>query len=416
VLPEQLAMDVLPVLTGGNPALAGVISMPSLLVHNVCLGLVAFVTTLALGPLIKKLSVRLNAIDYPSERRVNDYPVPRLGGLALFGGLLVAMVFEAIGEHFFDWRGFFDTTSLQNINYLGVMAGIACMVAVGAIDDVRGLSPRLKFVGHIIAASIIAASGVLLSGITSPVGNDFIDFSWLAYPLTILYLVAFANIINLIDGLDGLAAGIVTIVAIGLLFVAFSKGRLEAMMFAVIAIAICLAFLRYNRHPASLYMGDSGALMLGTLLGIISLVGVMRSPTLIALSMPIVFAGVPVLDTLFAIIRRFRRRRPSFLFDMDHMHHVMLRNNVPQQQVVRIICVWTALLTGGGMAISSAHGIMVYVLFILLALISALMVWRLGLYASVLRHHYNPREKQKPSTPTTDVESSQASGVNTGNK
>jgi UDP-GlcNAc:undecaprenyl-phosphate GlcNAc-1-phosphate transferase len=382
--------------------------MPSLAIHSICLGLVAFVTTLALMPAMKKLSVRLNAIDYPSERRVNSYPVPRLGGLALFGGLLVAMIVEAVGERFFDWQGFFDESSLQNINYLGLMGGITCMMAVGAIDDVKGLSPKLKFAGQVVAALIIALSGVLLSRIANPLGSAFIDLGWFAYPITILYLVAFANIINLIDGLDGLATGVVTIVAGGLLLVALSKGRVEAMLLAVILIAICLAFLRCNHYPASLYMGDSGALMLGTLLGVISLIGVIRSPTVIALIVPIVFAGFPIIDTLFAIIRRFRRKQPAYLFDMDHLHHVMLRNGFPQRQVVRIICAWTALLTGGGVAISSAHGIMVYVFFILLALISALLIWRLGLYVAVLRHHYSPREKAPDAPPELETEATPA--------
>jgi UDP-GlcNAc:undecaprenyl-phosphate GlcNAc-1-phosphate transferase len=367
--------------------------MYATLIHIVGLGLVAFFGTFVLGPASKRLCVRLGAIDQPSERRVNTYPVPRLGGLALFGGLLVAIAFEALGERVFDWQGFFGIGSLTSINYLGVMCGVAFMVVTGTIDDVRGLHPGLKFAGQIIAASIIAVSGVLLSGIGDPFGSQFIGFGWFAYPLTVLYLVAFANIINLIDGLDGLASGVVGIVAFGLFLVAFSKGRMEAVMLSVILVGICLAFLRYNRHPASLYMGDSGALMLGTLLGIISLIGAMRSPTVIALVVPIVFAGIPVLDTLFAIIRRVRHGKPVHLFDMEHFHHVLLRNGFHQRQAVLIICIWTAVLTGGGVLISNVHGIMVYVLFLLLALISVFLIWRFGLFDSVLRHHYTPREK-----------------------
>jgi UDP-GlcNAc:undecaprenyl-phosphate GlcNAc-1-phosphate transferase len=376
--------------------------MLSSLIHIICLGLVAFVATFVLAPVSKKLSVRLDAIDYPSKRRINTYPVPRLGGFALFGGLLIAMIFEVIGERLFAWQGFFDADSLPNINYLGVMSGVAFIVLVGGIDDVRGLRPGIKFMGQIIAASIIAFSGVLLSGVGSPFGSEFIGFGWISYPLTILYLVAFANIINLVDGLDGLASGIVSIVALGLFYIAFSKGRMEAVMFAVVLVAICLAFLRYNRHPASLYMGDSGALMLGTLLGIVSLIGAMRSPTVIALIVPIIFAGFPVLDTLFAIIRRVRRKQPVQLFDTDHFHHVLLRSGFSHQQVVRIICVWTALLTGGGMLISNIHGIAVYALFALLALISIFLIWRLDLYTSVLRHHYDPRVKPSDTSQTGD--------------
>jgi UDP-GlcNAc:undecaprenyl-phosphate GlcNAc-1-phosphate transferase len=338
--------------------------------------------------------------------------VPRLGGLALFGGLLVAMLVEVTGEHFFGWQGFFDENSAHTINYLGVMLGLTCMMAVGLVDDVSSLSPKIKFAGQVVAALIIALSGVLLSRINNPMGSGFIEFGWFAYPLTILYLVAFANIINLIDGLDGLASGIVTIVACGLLFVALSKGRMEATMFSVILIGVCLAFLRCNHYPASLYMGDSGALTLGTLLGVISLIGVIRSPTLIALIVPIVFAGFPVLDTLFAIIRRIRRKQPAYLFDTEHLHHVLLRNGFPHQQAVRIICAWTAVLTGGGMLISSTHGVMVYVFFILLALISLFLVWRLGLYVAVLRHYYNPRAKSPdaPSASAMSAEDAQTGG------
>jgi UDP-GlcNAc:undecaprenyl-phosphate GlcNAc-1-phosphate transferase len=373
-------------------------------VHIICLGVVAFIATFMLVPVAKRLSKRLGAIDYPSTRRVNTYPVPRLGGLALFGGLLIVMILEAIGEHFFAWRGFFGVGSLPNINYFGVIGGVAFMVLVGAIDDVINLHPGTKFAGQLIAATIVTLSGVLLSGIASPFGNGFIGFGYFAYPLTILYLVAFANIINLIDGLDGLAAGTVFIVSLGLFFVAFFKGCFEAMILAIALVGICLAFLCFNRHPASLYMGDSGALMLGTLLGIISLIGTMRSPTVIALIVPIVFAGIPVLDTLFSIIRRIRRRQPVTLFDLDHFHHILLKKGFNQRQVVYIIYVWTAFLTAGGVLISNAHGIMVYVLFVFLALISTLLMWKLGLFSAVLLHHYNPRETPPKQNPHPDAE------------
>jgi UDP-GlcNAc:undecaprenyl-phosphate GlcNAc-1-phosphate transferase len=367
--------------------------MPFILIHTIGLGCVALVATLALAPASKWLSERLGAIDYPSERRINTYPVPRLGGLALFGGLLVAIIFEMAGERIFGWQGFLGVGSIASINYLGVMGGVVFIVAVGAIDDVRDLHPGLKFLGQIIAATIIACSGVLFTGIGSPLGSEFISFGWLSYPLTVLYLVIFANIINLIDGLDGLAAGIVGIVALGLLVVAFSKGRMEAVMLSVILVGACLAFLRYNHYPASLYMGDSGALMLGLLLGIVSLIGAMRSPTLVSLTVPFVFAAIPVLDTLFAIIRRVRHNRPIHRFDMGHFHHTLLKSGFQQKQAVLIIWIWTVVLTGGGILISSVHGIMVYALFAILALISALVIWRFGLFDSVLRHHYSPRGK-----------------------
>ncbi|MDR3037142.1 MAG: undecaprenyl/decaprenyl-phosphate alpha-N-acetylglucosaminyl 1-phosphate transferase [Coriobacteriales bacterium] len=367
--------------------------MPFDLIHIIILGGVALITTLALVPLSKWASAKLNAVDYPSDRRINAYPVPRLGGLALFGGLLVAMVFEYVGETVFGWQGFFQDSSPHGINFPLMLCGVACMVLVGAIDDVRKLHPGFKFAGQILAALIIAFSGVQLSEIRNPLGNTLIDFGWFAYPLTILYLVAFANIINLIDGLDGLASGVVGIAALGLLVIAFAKGRIEVAVLAIILVGICLGFLRYNYHPASVYMGDSGALMLGTLLGIISLVGVMRSPTFIALIVPIVLAGIPVVDTFLAIVRRIRRRKPVYQFDLDHLHHTLLKRGFHPQQIVLILYAWTALLTVGGIAISNTYGITVYVLFALLAVVSIALIVVLGLYDPVLRHFYNPRRK-----------------------
>jgi UDP-GlcNAc:undecaprenyl-phosphate GlcNAc-1-phosphate transferase len=355
-------------------------------------------------PLSKLLANKLDAIDYPSERRINTYPVPRLGGLAMFCGLLIAMACEAAGEYLFNWQGFFLSDSLQNINYLGLMTGVTVMVLVGAIDDIKQLHVAPKLAGQVVAATIIALSGVTLAEFTNPFGDNLFNFGWISYPLTVIYLVAFANIINIVDGIDGLAAGVVGIAALGLFFIALSKGRIEAVVLSIILVGVCIAFLRYNSHPASVFMGDSGALMLGTLLGVVSLIGAMRSPTFIALVVPIVLAGFPVLETVFTIARRIRRKQPIQLFDMDHFHHVMLRKGFDQRQVVLIIYAWTALLTGGGIAISNTHGIWVYALFVLLAVISALIIWRLGLYGQVLQHYYSPREKSPEPDSEDDSE------------
>jgi UDP-GlcNAc:undecaprenyl-phosphate GlcNAc-1-phosphate transferase len=371
--------------------------VPSGVLHIISIGLVSFIATLALVPVTKTLAFKLDAIDYPSKRRINTYPVPRLGGLALFGGLLIAIACEAIGEAVFSWRGLFQADSLQSINYIGLMTGVAFMVLVGAIDDIKQLHAGIKFLGQIASAAIIAFSGVTLNEFANPTGAGFVEFGWISYPLTILYLVAFANIINLIDGLDGLAAGVVAIAALGLFVIAFSKGRVEAGVLSIILVGISVAFLRYNKHPASVYMGDSGALMLGTLLGVVSLVGAMRSPTFIALIVPIVLAGFPVLETIFTIARRLRRKQPVHHFDLDHFHNVLLRKGFSPQRIVLVVYTYTALLTAGGIAISNAHGVLVYALFGLLALISIFVLWRLGLYGEVLRHYYSPREKPPDS-------------------
>ncbi|MDR2108756.1 MAG: undecaprenyl/decaprenyl-phosphate alpha-N-acetylglucosaminyl 1-phosphate transferase, partial [Coriobacteriales bacterium] len=197
------------------------------LLHAAVLAAVAFAATFVLVPPSIRLAQRLNAIDYPGPRRINTQPMPRLGGLALFGGLIISVGFELVGEIVFGWSGFYSNSGHLVINYPGVVLGLAVMVLVGAIDDVHQLSPVLKFAGQIIAAIIIVMAGVQLDQIKNPFGAGFLYLGWLDYPLTVLYLVAFANIINLIDGMDGLAAGITAISAIAMLVLAFTRGRLE---------------------------------------------------------------------------------------------------------------------------------------------------------------------------------------------
>ena len=174
--------------------------------HFLVLGLLAFVVTYLCVPLARRLALRLDAVDYPSARRVNKKPTPRMGGVAMAAGIAAALIVEVAGEYFFGWAGFYIHGTDRAINHAGVMCGLLTIVCVGAMDDVYSLKPSVKFAGQILGATIIAASGLLLSSIANPLGAGFIQFGWWSYPLTVLYLVCFMNVINLIDGLDGLAA------------------------------------------------------------------------------------------------------------------------------------------------------------------------------------------------------------------
>ena len=205
------------------------------------------------------------------------------------------------------------------------MCGLLTIVCVGAMDDVYSLKPSVKFAGQILGATIIAASGLLLSSIANPLGAGFIQFGWWSYPLTVLYLVCFMNVINLIDGLDGLAAGIAAIASFFLFLIAFGRGLEETAMLSIILLGATLAFLRYNFAPASIFMGDSGSLLLGAMIGVISLMGVMRSPTVIVLAVPLVIAAIPIADTAAAIIRRVYHHQPIQQADRKHLHHMLLR-------------------------------------------------------------------------------------------
>lgn len=289
------------------------------------LGLLAFVVTYLCVPLARRLALRLDAVDYPSARRVNKKPTPRMGGVAMAAGIAAALIVEVAGEYFFGWAGFYIHGTDRAINHAGVMCGLLTIVCVGAMDDVYSLKPSVKFAGQILGATIIAASGLLLSSIANPLGAGFIQFGWWSYPLTVLYLVCFMNVINLIDGLDGLAAGIAAIASFFLFLIAFGRGLEETAMLSIILLGATLAFLRYNFAPASIFMGDSGSLLLGAMIGVISLMGVMRSPTVIVLAVPLVIAAIPIADTAAAIIRRVYHHQPIQQADRKHLHHMLLR-------------------------------------------------------------------------------------------
>jgi len=210
--------------------------------HFLVLGLLAFVVTYLCVPLARRLALRLDAVDYPSARRVNKKPTPRMGGVAMAAGIAAALIVEVAGEYFFGWAGFYIHGTDRAINHAGVMCGLLTIVCVGAMDDVYSLKPSVKFAGQILGATIIAASGLLLSSIANPLGAGFIQFGWWSYPLTVLYLVCFMNVINLIDGLDGLAAGIAAIASFFLFLIAFGRGLEETAMLSIILLGATLAW------------------------------------------------------------------------------------------------------------------------------------------------------------------------------
>ena len=370
--------------------------MSSNVIHLLILGAVAFLAAFATVPVAKRIAFKFNAIDYPGARRVNKIPIPRMGGIAMFFGVFVALTFEMVCESFFtDWTDLYRSSHFLSVNYVGVLLGLSIVTLVGAIDDIRSLSPKVKMLGQIAGAVVIVASGVMLASIKNPFAPGFIEFGWFAYPLTVFYLVAFMNVINLIDGLDGLASGIVGIAAFTLLMIAVGKGRVETALLSVMLLGVTLAFLRYNFAPASIFMGDSGSLFLGAMLGTISLLGVMRAPTVLVLAASLVIAAIPIMDTTVAIIRRLKNHQPIQQADAKHLHHKLLHEGFSPKESVIIIYAWTAFLAFGAYLISNSSGVIVYVLFAALAAGSFLILFRLGVFGLVLRHHYHVRPLQR---------------------
>ena len=290
----------------------------------------AVVIVLALTPVVVRLAHRIGALDVPTDRpRVHAHPVPRIGGLAIVTGIAVpAAIFVA------DAGG----------PYLGILIGMLCIAAVGLADDIFRLSPLVKLAGTVAVALIpVVGWDLRFEHIGLPVlGN--IDFGWTAYPLTVLWIVVLANLVNLIDGMDALAAGIVAIAAASFAILAVSFGRSDAAALAAIVCGATLAFLPSNYHPAKIFMGDSGALALGFLLATLAVDGVLKTAAAITLVAPLLVLAVPILDTSFVVLKRLKYRRPPWRADHNHFYHRFMRIGFSQRRTAAYLHLWALML------------------------------------------------------------------------
>jgi UDP-GlcNAc:undecaprenyl-phosphate GlcNAc-1-phosphate transferase len=360
----------------------------------------ALVVTLTTVPAAKRIAVRLDAIDYPDARRINTEPIPRMGGIAIFAGIVAAVAVQQIGSTWFSWPELLVPHHTIDLNY--PLLGLAAVVVfvTGLIDDVRSLKPAQKFAGQLVAACIAAAAGLLIGNITNPFGVDDLVLGWVAYPITVIYLVSFTNVINLIDGLDGLAAGITAIAASTLFIITLAMGRSDAAMLAVILVGACLGFLRYNFHPASVFMGDSGSNLLGFLLGVVGLLGVTRTAAVTTLVVPLIVAGVPIIDTFAAIVRRRRNHVGITHADKGHIQHRLIKQGFDQRQVALLIYAWSIFLSAGAVVMTKVGwGPRIAILLVLVG-VSIVFVAKLRLFEPVLRHYYNPRTHADEIIPT----------------
>ncbi|MBE0416864.1 MAG: undecaprenyl/decaprenyl-phosphate alpha-N-acetylglucosaminyl 1-phosphate transferase [Coriobacteriia bacterium] len=343
---------------------------------------VAAAVTLLLTPFVRRASLRLGLVDEPGGRKIHSGLIPRVGGVAMLGGFAVAFAVQFWGESYLGWR---TTLTSGNQQIVGCVVGMLVIFAVGLIDDIVGLNAGQKLLGQLAAAGVLIGFGLRIEFIGNPFGG-LLMLGLLGVPVTALYVVAFTNVINLIDGLDGLAAGVSAIGAATMLVLALQGNELAAAVFAAALIGACVGFLRYNFHPASIFMGDSGAMFLGFSLAAISLLGVMKSVAAIALAVPLLIIGVPIFDTASAIIRRVRHKRPIQEADRGHIHHRLLGRGFDQRQTVLIIYVWSAALGVGAYAMRWAATSVKLLTFGVLAGLSVFMAYWLGLF-EVAYHH-----------------------------
>ena len=287
----------------------------------------ALVITGALMPFAKSSAFLFNAIDKPSARKVHKDPMPRCGGIALVGGFLSAVVFGIIASLLFG---------RSHINYfgvLGVVAGAVVIFFVGLVDDIKGISPSKKLLLQIAAALITVAMGVSIQFISIPFTGVLL-LGVFSIPMTVLWIVGATNALNFIDGLDGLASGVSAIAAITLFIVALKMHQPGAAIVLAAVAGAAIGFLRYNFHPASIFLGDSGSLFLGYILAAASIIGVLKSTIIFALLIPVFILGVPIFDTASVIMRRVRDGHPIFYADRRHLHHRLLDRGFSHKQVV----------------------------------------------------------------------------------
>lgn len=359
----------------------------SAIVEGIVTFAVSFLVTLVLVPVCRRIAVLIGAIDFPSNRRINTEPVPRCGGIAMYGGFMAGVLTIYLGVTCFDWS-IIDYYVVRDINYAVLLIGLTLMFLTGLIDDIVQLSPKVKFSGQVVASLFVALSGASIDMVRSIVGDAYVSLGFMDVPLTVLYLVAFANIINLVDGLDGLAAGIVGISAISMMVLVWMRGSFSLVLICAMLLAVCTAFLIFNFNPASIFMGDSGALFLGLLLGTISIAGVVRTQSLVVMVVPLVMAGVPVLDTFTAIVRRVRQHQRFDQADLSHIHHRLVDAGYSQRKAVLILYACTGALAVVGLLLIGSSGLVRWATLIVLLVVVAFVIWRFGLFRPVLQHYY----------------------------
>lgn len=378
--------------------------------HYPLLFLVALLATLLATPLAKYIAQHLGAIDKPDERRINKVPIPRMGGIGIALGLVAAVAVQVAGTKLLGWPTVFvPHMQLQGVDYKLLTVAVVIVFLTGAIDDVRNLKPRQKLLGQILAACVAAASGLVIGNVANPFTAELIPIGWLAYPITVVYLVAFTNVINLIDGLDGLAAGITAISCAAMFYLSYEAHQIDAAVLACILAGCCLGFLRYNFNPASIFMGDCGSNMLGFLLGVIALLGVNRVAAATTLIVPLVIAGVPIIDTFAAIVRRRRGHTAISQADTGHIQHRLIKQGFDQKQAALMIYGWSILLAAGAIVMTKVALPLRFVVFILLVGISAVFIRKLHLFEPVLLHRYNPKTHTDEIVSAEQVEEESAS-------
>jgi UDP-GlcNAc:undecaprenyl-phosphate GlcNAc-1-phosphate transferase len=295
---------------------------------------IALAIVVLLTPAVGGMARLLGVVDRPDGRRLNRRPIPRLGGLAIFLGILVPAL------AFLDLNG----------EIRGVVVGAAVACVVGAVDDFRGLAPAPKLAGQVLAAAIPTAFGVALDHFTFPFVGVVDLPGWVGVPLTVVWIVAVMNMVNFLDGLDGLAAGVCGIAGSSFAVLALSLGKVDAAILSAIVAGACVGFLRHNFFPARIFMGDSGALVLGFTLASVSVAGLLKTASTVVLFLPLLVLAVPIIDTSFVVAKRMKHGVPVYAADRSHLHHRFVNIGFSQRRAALTMWAWCATLAAAALA------------------------------------------------------------------
>jgi len=301
--------------------------------------MLAMFVSYVLTPYIKKLAFKIGAVDRPDNRKVHKKIMPRLGGLAIY----IAFMIGCVASMEITWDIF------------GILLGGTLIVALGVADDVYQLPAKVKLLGQIVAACVLVIFDIRIEWVNNPLGGYFY-LDMLSIPFTIFWVISFTNVVNLIDGLDGLAAGVSAIASLTVILVAVQMGYFHvAILTAALAGAI-IGFIRYNFNPATIFMGDTGSMFIGYMLAAISVYGAVKTAATIALIVPAIALGLPILDTAFAIMRRYVNGRPIFQPDKGHLHHRLLATGMSHKETVLFMYGITAVLCIGAVLWAEMDG------------------------------------------------------------
>ncbi len=324
--------------------------------------IIALLASFLLTPYIKQLAVKIGAVDKPDKRKVHTQVMPRLGGLAIYLATMLAIV----------------CSMPITRDLLGILLGGTWIVIVGVLDDKYSLPARVKLAGQMIAAVILVAFDVKIEWLNNPFGGYFY-LEYLSIPFTVFWVISFINVVNLIDGLDGLAAGVSGIASITVILVAVHQGYFPVATLTAALAGGIIGFIHYNFNPATIFMGDTGSMFIGYMLAAISIFGAVKSAATIALIVPAIALGLPIMDTAFAILRRYSNGRPIFQPDKGHLHHRLLAMGLSQRQAVLLMYGISIVLCLAAFVLAEANVYVAAVVIVLILVGVAVGAKRIGI-------------------------------------